>query len=300
MQRWQGGGSGWADGGARADTSARGGRLGRASPINLPRGGGCKIQKEDRRLYLTTPRNTLPAQQRASFALCAMSVRRRCAWSRPGQRCGAKPAWSRRPAGLGSRRPCRSDHEHTAHDRPRERLEPKRSAVLRSPAAATAGAARVVLSTSWRPVERPVRPAWCRSAHAGTCDGRGAAGRLSTAVLEGLGRPKGRVICARAQGKAWLPNARRAGASRGSAAWYQLGGHFLHRERAVRRPVGTLSGASLFERFCSPTASREPQSAILLNGIRASGQDRWVARVSRQTVHLKRRNTCRSLQPARA
>ena len=40
MQRWQGGGSGWADGGARADTSARGGRLGRASPINLPRGGG--------------------------------------------------------------------------------------------------------------------------------------------------------------------------------------------------------------------------------------------------------------------
>ena len=153
MQRWQGGGSGWADGGARADTSARGGRLGRPSPINLPRGGGCKIQKEDRRLYLTTPRNTLPAQQRASFALCAMSVRRRCAWSRPGQRCGAKPAWSRRPAGLGSRRPCRSDHEHTAHDRPRERLEPKRSAVLRSPAAATAGATRVVLSTSWRPVQ---------------------------------------------------------------------------------------------------------------------------------------------------
>ena len=127
--------------------------IGRASPINLPRGGGCKIQKEDRRLYLTTPRNTLPAQQRASFALCAMSVRRRCAWSRPGQRCGAKPAWSRRPAGLGSRRPCRSDHEHTAHDRPRERLEPKRSAVLRSPAAATAGATRVVLSTSWRPVQ---------------------------------------------------------------------------------------------------------------------------------------------------
>ena len=116
----------------------------------------------------------------------------------------------------------------------------------------------------------------------------------------GAGPAKGQSYLRTSQGKDWLPNARRGGASRGSAAWYQLGGHSLHRERAVRRPVGTSSGASLFERFCPPTASREPRSAILLNGIRASGQDRWVARVSRQTVHLKRRNACRSLQPARA
>ena len=73
-------------------------------------------------------------------------------------------------------------------------------AAARWPAAAH-GEQRADLSTSWRPVERPVRPAWCRSAHAGTCDGRGAAGRLSTAVLKGLGRPKGRAICARARAR---------------------------------------------------------------------------------------------------
>ena len=77
-------------------------------------------------------------------------------------------------------------------------------AAARWPAAAH-GEQRADLSTSWRPVERPVRPAWCRSAHAGTCDGRGAAGRLSTAVLEGLGRPKGRVICARARARPGCP-----------------------------------------------------------------------------------------------
>ena len=114
----------------------------------------------------------------------------------------------------------------------------------------------------------------------------------------GAGPAKGQSYLRTSQGKAWLPNARRAGASRGSAAWYQLGGHFLHRERAVRRPVGTLSGASLFERFCSPTASREPRSAILLNGIRASGQDRRGARVSRQTVQYEQRNGSWSIQPA--
>ena len=70
----------------------------------------------------------------------------------------------------------------------------------------------------------------------------------------GAGPAKGQSYLRTSQGKDWLPNARRGGASRGSAAWYQLGGHSLHREWAVRRPVGTSSGASLFERFCPPRA----------------------------------------------
>ena len=114
-------------------------------------------------------------------SLCAMSVRGRCAWSRDkaGQRCGAKAAWSRRPAGLGSWRPCRTAHEHMAHGQSRERPQPKRSAVLRSPAAATAGARVGRLSTSWRPVEWPVRAKWCQLARVGTCDGAGISSRAA-------------------------------------------------------------------------------------------------------------------------